>query len=68
MQHFLKPLPRTARTRIIASQFLDQFLVAMNHALTALDVCFGWIPLAPLAGDLKSLVRRQSGRICYRYA
>jgi hypothetical protein len=32
-----EPLPRTARARIIATQFFDQFFVTVDDAMTALD-------------------------------
>jgi hypothetical protein len=34
---FLEPLARTARARIIATQFFNQFLVTVDEAMTALD-------------------------------
>jgi hypothetical protein len=34
---FFEPLARTARARIIATQFFDQFLVTVDDAMTALD-------------------------------
>jgi hypothetical protein len=34
---FLEPPARTARTRIVAPQFFDQFLVTVDKAVTALD-------------------------------
>ena len=34
---FFEPLARTARARIIATQFFDQFLVTVDKAVTALD-------------------------------
>jgi hypothetical protein len=33
----LEPLARTTRTRIVATQFFDQFLVTVDEAVTALD-------------------------------
>jgi hypothetical protein len=32
MQHFLKPFSRTAGTGIIASQFFEQFFVAIHNS------------------------------------
>jgi len=35
---FLEPFARAARAGIISFQFLDQFLVTVNHAVAALDL------------------------------
>jgi hypothetical protein len=49
MQHFLKPASRSAWTGIVASEFFEQFLVAVNEADTRLDLCLGREPITPLA-------------------
>jgi hypothetical protein len=54
MQHFLKPLAGVARARVVAAELLEQLLAAVHYAVAALDPGFGWIPVAPLARDLKS--------------
>ena len=41
---------RTARTRVIAPEFLDQFLVTADDAHAALNLGFGWEPFTTLAG------------------
>jgi hypothetical protein len=41
---------RTARTQVIASEFLDQFLVTADDAHAALNLGFGWEPFTMLAG------------------
>jgi hypothetical protein len=40
MQHFLKAALRPARARIIPSEPLEQFLVAVDHAIAALHAGF----------------------------
>jgi hypothetical protein len=55
MQHFLKSAPRSARTRIIATEFLDQiFAAAAHNAITALHMRFGREALPALTTDLES--------------
>ena len=43
MQHRLKGLSGFTRARVLAAKFLDQFYLAVNHPVTALD--------SSLAGD-----------------
>src|SRR6266540_5165998 len=40
MQHRLKASCRTTGTRVVAAEPLDQLLVAVHHAVTALDPSF----------------------------
>jgi hypothetical protein len=65
MQHCLKTFCRSARAGIIPPQLFEQFFVAMNDALTALDLGFRGITLASFAHDLK---RKIPVQIRYRYA
>lgn len=44
---------RAARARVIAPEFLDQFLEAADDALAAFDLRFGWEPFTALAGALE---------------
>jgi hypothetical protein len=53
MQQRLKFVARAARAKVVASKLLKQFLVAIYHAMAALHVRLGRIPLAALAGPLK---------------
>ncbi len=41
MQQFLKPTAGMARAQVVATEFLDQRLVAIDHSLAALDADFG---------------------------
>jgi len=54
MQQRLKQPPRTARAEIVAAEFFEQFLVAVDGPVTALDARLGRIALAALRGDLES--------------
>jgi hypothetical protein len=54
MQQFFKTPPGLARAGIVASKFLEEFFVAMDDAHSPLNVCFGGITPAALAGALKS--------------
>ena len=49
----LELLVRAAGTRVIASEFFDQFLVAAHDPHAALDLRFGWEPFTALAGALE---------------
>jgi len=40
MQHFLKPLPRTARTEIGSSELLLKLFVSVDDPMSALNLCF----------------------------
>jgi hypothetical protein len=53
-QHFLKAFTGTARARVVTTELLDEFLVAMHDAGTSLDMRLGGITLVPLARDLKT--------------
>ncbi|EDY19981.1 hypothetical protein CfE428DRAFT_2570 [Chthoniobacter flavus Ellin428] len=53
MQQFLKPASRTARAGVVTTEFLPQFLVAMDDAEAAFDLRFGWEPFTALAGALE---------------
>jgi hypothetical protein len=61
MQQSLKAASRVAWAWIIAPQFLIEFLVIVDNALSLLYVGFRGEPFAPLTGDLKSspVVRNQ---------
>lgn len=59
MQHFLKPDTGTAGTWVVAAKFLDQFLVAMNHPVSAFDLRLGREALLTLADDLESRTGRR---------
>jgi len=39
-QHDLKPTAGTARTRIVAPEFLDEFDIAVDETQSALHACF----------------------------
>jgi hypothetical protein len=58
-QHFLKALAGAARARIVSSEFFQQFLVAMNHAESALYLRLGRIAVSTLADDLESKTVRR---------
>ncbi len=59
MQHLLKPLARIAWARIVATELLDEFFVAVDDALAALDPGFGGETLPAFAHWLKSRTRRR---------
>jgi hypothetical protein len=40
-QHALKPVSRAARARIVTPELFNQFLVAVDDAITALHMRFG---------------------------
>jgi hypothetical protein len=44
---------RATGARIVASEFLDQFLVAPDDADAAFDLRFRWEPFTALAGALE---------------
>jgi hypothetical protein len=54
MQQFLKPAARVAGTGVVPAQFLDQFLVAVDDAVSTFDLGFGWIAFAAFTGGLES--------------
>jgi hypothetical protein len=58
MQQRLKSATRTTGTRIIATEFLEQFLLATHNAIASLDLRFGWEALSPFATDFESNWRR----------
>src|SRR5687767_4587552 len=53
MQHILKPPRAAARAQVVAAQLLEQFLVTVHHAHSALYLRLGRIAAAALAGALK---------------
>jgi len=65
MQQFLKPAGGTARTWIVAAEFLDQFLVAVNNAYSALHLRLGWESSTALAGALEKRDRFLIGNLPY---
>jgi hypothetical protein len=65
MQQFLKPAGGAARARIIPTEFLDQFLVAVNNAHSALHLRLGWEPSTALAGALEKRARSLIGNLPY---
>jgi hypothetical protein len=60
MQHFLKTPSRTTGTRIVASQFFDQFFVTVDNPIAAFNVRFGWIAVPPLTRPLEKKAFRQN--------
>jgi len=48
-QHFLKPVTGTAGAQIVASEFFNQFFLAVNFAAASFDVRFGRITFTPFA-------------------
>jgi hypothetical protein len=54
MQQRLKSTTRSARTRIIATEFLEQFFGTMRDAITALDMGLGRETIPTFATDLES--------------
>jgi hypothetical protein len=54
MQQFLKPTAGAAWAWVIATQLLDQLLVSVHNAMTALDPGFGWEAPATLTRDLET--------------
>ena len=52
MQHFLKPVSRTARAGIVPAKFLKEFLLTMDDAEPALNLGFGRETLAAFAAGL----------------
>jgi hypothetical protein len=54
MQHALKGPRRSADTRVVATELLAKFLVAMNDTVSPLDAGFGWESVAALTGLRKS--------------
>ena len=54
MQQFLKPASGAARTEVVATEFFDEFDVAMDETSSALDVGFRGIRLPPLTRDAES--------------
>jgi hypothetical protein len=50
----LKAAAGVAGAKVVAAQFLDQFLVAMDNAFAAFDLGFRRITFATLARDFKS--------------
>ncbi len=62
MQHFLKPAAGIARARIVPAQFLDEFLVPVDDAVSAFHLGFGWVAFTALTGMLESRIERG---VCY---
>jgi hypothetical protein len=56
MQQFLKPVSRTARARIVASELLVQVLIAVNDSDAFLYVGFRRETFAPFARYFESTV------------
>jgi len=54
MQQRLKTKIGAAWTWIIPSEFLGQFLVAVNDSFAAFDACFGWESFSSFAGCFKT--------------
>jgi hypothetical protein len=54
MQQRLKSAARSARARIIATEFLDEFFRTTHDAITTLYMCFGREALSTFATDLES--------------
>ena len=54
MQQFLKATAGMARAQVVATEFLDQRLVAIDHSLAALDADFGREALSTLAHALET--------------
>jgi hypothetical protein len=65
MQQRLKSAAGSARTRIIPTELLDEFLVPAHHAITALHMSFGREAPSTLAADLESNWLRG---VCYLFA
>src|SRR6185436_6303897 len=65
MQQCLKRPRGAARARVVAAEFLDQFLPAVHHAVTALDARLGREALAPFARDLESTRRLHRSVSCH---
>jgi hypothetical protein len=41
MQHFLKPMAGAAGTEVVTAEFLEKFLVSVDHAVATADMGFG---------------------------
>jgi hypothetical protein len=65
MQQFLKPAGGAARAWIVAAEFLDQFLVGVNDAHSALHLRLGWEPFTALACALEKRGRSLIGNLPY---
>jgi hypothetical protein len=61
MQHRLKPASGAARTRVVATELLDELLVAVDDALAASDVGFAGIAFAALTRALERTTVRSDG-------
>jgi len=57
MQQALKSAAGLAWARIVPTEFLEQFLVPMDHADAALDLGFRRVAAAPLAHGRETSVR-----------
>jgi hypothetical protein len=66
MQHFLKPPRGSARAWVVATEALEELLVAVHDAVTALDVGLGRETVAPFAGALESKARRDGRSVSWR--
>jgi hypothetical protein len=53
MQHFLKTPPGSAGAEIVAAEFFEELLVAVDDAVAALHARFGGVALPALAARLK---------------
>jgi len=58
----LKSARRLARARIVAAEFFEQRLVAVDDAIAALDPGFGRETLAALTRDFESRLLESKGR------
>lgn len=59
-QQFLKPARGAAGAQVVATEFLDQFLIAVDDPIASLDAGFGREALAALTGDLETTSGRGS--------
>jgi hypothetical protein len=64
MQQFLKPTGGSAWARIVATELLQEFLVPVDHAVSALDARLGRETLATLTGGLETGTVRRGGVAC----
>jgi hypothetical protein len=54
MQQFLKSASTATGAGILAAQFLDEILPAVNYAVAAFDTCLGGETPSAFTGDLES--------------
>jgi hypothetical protein len=58
MQQRLKSAAGSARARIVATEFLDEFFGAADNAIATFDICLRRIALSTFATDLESNLLR----------